>query len=115
MSSGGSDPTATSSTTRSTAPHTHRTCHSTVAGRLPPDEQRDRLFAEQHPVGSAVSVLYEVDEPARARGGITDLEGVHAGGSRKLTLGAGLAAVLLLGASFFALRTAVRLSGRWRR
>ena len=99
-------------------PRTYRTCEVSAASRPPPrpgqesraetPEEEERRLAAEHPVGSRVEVLHEVDDPGRVEGGISDPEVFRSGGSPTMTLVTGAGAALLVTCAFFAFRGARR-------
>jgi hypothetical protein len=96
-------------------PRTHRTCvllpAAQARGRYEPEEteaEAERRFVAEHPVGSTVEVLYEVDDPSQVQGAVSDPEVARSGGSPLLSAVTGGAALLLVTGSFFAFRGARR-------
>jgi hypothetical protein len=99
-------------------PRTYRTCDVSAAVLPPPrpgqdsraetPEEEERRFAAEHPVGSRVEVLHEVDDPSQVEGGISDPEVFRSGGSPTVTLVTGAGAALFAAGTFFAFRAARR-------
>ena len=99
-------------------PRTYRTCDVSAASLPPPrpgedsraetHEEEERRFAAEHPVGSRVEVLHEVDDPGEVDGGISDPEVFRSGGSPTMTVVTGAGAALFVAGALFALRGARR-------
>jgi hypothetical protein len=77
-------------------------------------EEAERRFVAEHPVGSTVQLLHEVESPHRARSVATPGSNQF-GGSPALAAGFGIGAVLCLTGTVLALRSAWRRTRRLRR
>lgn len=96
-------------------PRTHRTCELLPAAQArrrydmeETEAEQEQRFVAEHPVGSTVEVLYEVDDPGQVRGAVSDPEVARSGGSPLISAVTGGAALLLVTGAFFAFRGARR-------
>ena len=77
-------------------------------------EEHERRFAEEHPPGSQVEVLYEVDDPASVAGGVHEVGSDWTGGNPVMTAVMTALALVFVAGSFSAFYAAVRLVRRRR-
>lgn len=89
-------------------PRTHRSCDVLIDpkrldGRFEDEQEQEQRFAAEHPVGSRVEVLYEV-ESGTAEGEVAAVGYTRTGGNPRLTLFAGLGSALCVAGTFFAFR-----------
>lgn len=104
---------------------THRTCDTLLMPKLTSplgsddrtwetEQEQERRFAAEHPVGSRVKLLYEVNDPDEVRGPISEVGFSSSGGTPMTAAVTGVLAALCVAGSFFAFYKAVAWGRRKR-